>query len=39
MIALVLLVVIATLLYLGQTVEGLFNEFGSMIAPYISGGS
>jgi pilus assembly protein Flp/PilA len=39
MIALVILVVIGTVLYLGQTVEGLFNEFGSMIAPYISGGS
>jgi pilus assembly protein Flp/PilA len=39
MIALVLLVVIATVLYLGQTVEGLFNEFGSTLANFVGGGS
>jgi len=39
MIALVLLVVIGAVLYLGLTVEGLFNNFGSMIAPYIGSGS
>jgi pilus assembly protein Flp/PilA len=39
MIALVLLVVIAVVVYLGQTVEGLFNDFGSVVAPYFGGGS
>lgn len=39
MIALIILVALAAVLYLGQTVEGLFNEFGSMVAPYFSGGS
>jgi pilus assembly protein Flp/PilA len=39
MIALVILVVIAVVLYLGQTVEGLFNEFGSTLANFVGGGS
>jgi pilus assembly protein Flp/PilA len=39
MIALVLLVVIGVVLYLGQTVEGLFNDFGSRLAGFVGGGS
>jgi pilus assembly protein Flp/PilA len=39
MIALIILVALAAVLYLGQTVERLFNEFGSMIAPFFGGGS
>jgi pilus assembly protein Flp/PilA len=39
MIALVILVVIAAVLFLGQTVEGLFNQFGSIVSPYFGGGS
>jgi pilus assembly protein Flp/PilA len=39
MIALVILLAIGAVLYLGQRVEGLFNDFGSMVAPYFGGGS
>jgi pilus assembly protein Flp/PilA len=39
MIALIILVALAAVLYLGQTVEGLFNEFGSTLANYVASGS
>jgi len=39
MIALVILVVIAAVVFLGNTVERLFNDFGSIVAPYFGGGS
>lgn len=39
MITLIILVAIVAILILGQTVEGLFNRFGSMVAPYFGGGS
>lgn len=39
MIALVILLAIGAVLYLGQRVEGLFSDFGSMVAPYFGGGS
>lgn len=37
MIALILLVVLATIVFLGQQVDGLFSKFGNMVAPYMSG--
>ena len=39
MIALVILVVIAAVVSLGNTVEGLFNDFGSTLGSYIASGS
>lgn len=39
MIALIILVAIGAILYLGRTVEGLFSDFGSMVAPFLGGGS
>lgn len=37
MLALIILVAIGAVLFLGQTVEGLFNDFGSLVAPYFGG--
>lgn len=36
-ITLILLVAFATIVLLGQQVDGLFLKFGSMVEPYMSG--
>lgn len=37
-LVLILLVVLATVVFLGQEVTGLFADFGSIVAPFFSGG-
>jgi len=37
MITLVLLVVLASVVFLGLQVDGMFDTFGNMIAPFMSG--
>jgi len=39
MLVLVLLVVLGTVVLLGQQVTGLFDDFGSLIAPFFSSGT
>jgi len=39
MIALVILVALAAVLFLGRSVEELFNDFGATVAPFFGGGS
>jgi len=37
MLALIILIALGAVIFLGQTVTNLFNEFGSTVAPYFSG--
>jgi len=39
MLALIILIALGAVIFLGQNVTNLFSEFGSMVAPYFSGGS
>jgi Flp pilus assembly pilin Flp len=34
-ITLILLVVLASVVFLGQQVDGIFTDFGSLVAPYM----